>query len=51
MGAKIYMMESTYSFTELPNVKFVKFIFREGDHASPGVFTRKDFNFEDVPKL
>ena len=51
MGAKIYMMESTYSFTEIPNVKFVKFIFKEGDHASPGVFTRKDFNFKDVPKL
>jgi hypothetical protein len=50
MGAKIYMTEATYSFTELPNVKYVRFIFREGDHASPGVFTRDDFQFTKTEK-
>ena len=45
MGAKIFMAEVVYSFTQIPGVKFVNFIFKEGDHASPGTFSRIDFLF------
>ena len=47
MGSEIYMAETTYSFTEIPGVKFVKFNFKEGDHATPGTFKREDFNLKD----
>ena len=45
MGAKIFMAEVVYSFTQIPGVKFVNFSFKEGDHASPGTFSRIDFPF------
>ena len=46
MGSEIYMAETTYSFTEIPGVKFVNFNFKEGDHATPGTFKRSDFNLK-----
>jgi hypothetical protein len=47
MGSEIFMAETTYSFTEIPGVKFVNFNFKEGDHATPGTFKREDFNLKD----
>ena len=45
MGAKIFMAEVVYSFTQIPGKQFVNFSFKEGDHASPGTFSRIDFPF------
>ncbi len=46
MGAEIYLAESTYSFTQIPGVSYVSFNFAIGDHASPGTFTRSNFEFK-----
>lgn len=43
-GAFGYLSEVTYSLTEVPGVAAVNLQFEEGDHASPGVYTRKDFS-------
>jgi hypothetical protein len=45
LGAKVFLAESTYSITEIPGIKVVNFNFKTGDHASPGAYTRSDFNF------
>jgi hypothetical protein len=45
MGAKIFMAEVVYSFTQIPGTQYVNFSFKEGDHASPGTFSRIDFPF------
>lgn len=45
LGAKLFLAESTYCITEIPGVKVVNFNFQVGDHASPGAYTRDDFNF------
>lgn len=45
MGADIFMAEATYSYTEIPGIKFVHFDFTEGEHASPGTYQRSSFNF------
>lgn len=42
-GAKTYLAEATYALTEISGIKGVDFVFSEGDHASPGVYTRDDF--------
>lgn len=42
-GALTYLAEATYAFTELPAIKVVNFHFKEGDHASPGPYTRDSF--------
>jgi len=47
MGSEIFMAETTYSFTEIPGVRFVNFNFKVGDHATPGTFKREDFNLKD----
>ncbi|MEO5912109.1 MAG: hypothetical protein ABIP95_14555 [Pelobium sp.] len=47
MGAQIFLSETTYSFTSIPGIKFVNYAFKEGDHASPGTFTRQDFEFKE----
>ena len=44
-GAQTYLAEATYSFTENPRVKAVRFEFREGEHASPGLYTRSSFTY------
>ncbi len=44
-GAQAYLAEATYSLTELKGITAVEFSFEEGDHAGPGVFTRRDFKF------
>lgn len=42
-GSYNYMATTVFNLTELDNIKYVKFDFKEGDHAAPGVFTREDF--------
>jgi hypothetical protein len=42
-GAEAYLSEITYSFTELEGINAVNLQFTEGDHASPGVYTRDQF--------
>jgi hypothetical protein len=42
-GATLYLAKVTYNLTELKNIKYVNMDFEEGDHASPGTFSRKYF--------
>jgi hypothetical protein len=42
-GAQAYLASVTFTLTENPRIKKVKFIFEEGDHAMPGVYSRKSF--------
>jgi len=42
-GADAYLAEVTYNLTELRNINFVNMQFKQGDHASPGTYTRTDF--------
>jgi hypothetical protein len=42
-GAQAYLASVTFTLTEDPQIKKVKFIFEEGDHAMPGIYTRQDF--------
>jgi len=42
-GAEIFMASTTFSLTEVKGIKFVNYDFIEGDHASPGVYSRDDF--------
>lgn len=42
-GARSYLAEATYSLTEVPGINAIEFRFTQGNHAMPGVFTRKSF--------
>lgn len=42
-GAENYLASVTYTLTESPNIKFVNIAMKPGDHAVPGVYSRKDF--------
>ncbi len=42
-GARAYLAEATYSLTELSGIEAVDFRFKVGDHAMPGVLTRRSF--------
>lgn len=42
-GAENYLATATFSLTEMKGIKFVNYKFKEGDHASPGVYSRSDF--------
>lgn len=42
-GAEMYMASATWSLTELRGIKYVNYDFEEGDHASPGVYSRDNF--------
>lgn len=42
-GAEAYLSEITYSFTEVEGINSIHLQFPEGDHASPGVYTREQF--------
>lgn len=42
-GAETFLAEVTFSLTEIPGIEAVKFSFEEGDHARPGIYTRKRF--------
>ncbi|NGM63872.1 hypothetical protein [Sphingobacterium sp. SGR-19] len=45
-GAQQFMVSTTYSFTELPHVRYVAFGFDEGDHAMPGVYHRGSWDHQ-----
>lgn len=40
-GADEYMIEATFTLTELSKIQFVNYDFETGDHASPGTYSRK----------
>lgn len=40
-GAKDYMSTTTFTLTELKGIKKVNFNFEEGDHATPGTYSRE----------
>ena len=42
-GSYNYMAATVFNLTELDKIKYVKIDFKEGDHGSPGTFTREDF--------
>ena len=42
-GSEAYMASVTYSLTELKGIHFVNYDFEEGDHVSPGTYSRKDY--------
>lgn len=42
-GARAYLAEATYSLTEIKGIKAVDFRFKAGDHATPGILTRRSF--------
>lgn len=42
-GAQAYLASVTFTLTENPEIKKVNFIFEEGDHAMPGIYSRSDF--------
>jgi len=41
-GAEEFLAVTTFTLTEFDNIKFVNFIFEEGDHAIPGLYSRED---------
>lgn len=45
-GPSMYFSAAVYNLTEIPGIKNVHFDFEEGDHASPGTFTRETFKDE-----
>jgi hypothetical protein len=42
-GAEDYLAAATYTMTECPVITAVDFDFPQGDHASPGIYTRMSF--------
>ena len=42
-GAAYYLAEAVMNLTSVSGVNYVNMDFAEGSHASPGIFTRKDF--------
>lgn len=42
-GAQAYLAPTTYNLTEIKGIKFINYDFEAGDHLSPGVFSREDF--------
>jgi len=42
-GAHYYLTAATYTLTEATDVRTVDFLFEEGDHAAPGLYTRESF--------
>jgi hypothetical protein len=43
-GATSYLIEATYGFTSVNGIHVVNYSFTEGDHASPGSYTRESFS-------
>ncbi|BDX37807.1 hypothetical protein CYCD_11940 [Tenuifilaceae bacterium CYCD] len=42
-GAFCYLAETVYTLTDEENYKYIKIEMEYGSHASPGVYSRKDF--------
>jgi hypothetical protein len=49
-GAQDYLAEVTYTLTENPGIKSVNFIFTEGEHAMPGLYSRESFTGYTIVK-
>lgn len=45
-GPTLYFANVVYNLTEIPGYNFVRFLFEEGDHASPGTYNRGSFKDE-----
>ncbi len=43
-GSAYYFAEAVINLTTVPGVNFVKMDFTEGSHASPGIFSRKNYS-------
>ncbi|WP_160114226.1 hypothetical protein [Aquimarina sp. AU119] len=43
-GAEQFLISTTFSFTELEGINYVSYNFEIGDHASPGVYGRNNWN-------
>lgn len=44
-GADCFMSETIFTLTESDLIKFVRFEMDYGSHASPGLYSRKDFKW------
>ncbi len=42
-GSSEYMASATFNLTEISGIRYVNYDFREGDHLSPGTFSRANF--------
>ncbi|MEP7163749.1 MAG: hypothetical protein ABI741_03595 [Ferruginibacter sp.] len=42
-GAAQYIAQAVINLTSVPGIRYVVIAFKEGDHASPGIWSRKDF--------
>ncbi|HEX7844409.1 MAG TPA: hypothetical protein VF476_01340 [Chitinophagaceae bacterium] len=42
-GSSEYLASATFNLTEIKGVRFVNYDFHEGDHLSPGTFSRDSF--------
>jgi len=49
-GADEYMSVTTFTLTELKGVRYVNLDFEEGDHASPGTYSRQYYIDRNKPK-
>lgn len=47
-GAKTYLVEVTYAFTEIAGIDEVNIVFEEGDHAIPGAYNRNSFKNDNI---
>ncbi|MBL7730957.1 MAG: hypothetical protein JNM88_07250 [Chitinophagaceae bacterium] len=45
-GPTLYLADLVYNLTELPGIRFVYVDLEEGDHASPGTYSRDSFKDE-----
>jgi hypothetical protein len=43
-GAEQFLAIATFTLTECDNIRYVNFIFEEGDHAIPGYYSRRTFS-------
>lgn len=42
-GASQYLAQAVINLTSIPGIKFVRLEFKQGSHASPGTWSRRDF--------
>lgn len=42
-GAAQFMAQAVINLTSVPGITYVLIVFKEGSHASPGLYSRKDF--------
>jgi hypothetical protein len=42
-GPEVYLADVTYNLTEIPGINYVSILFKQGNHASPGIYSRTYF--------